>query len=113
MRRRRRPLDPADALTKLGKKSPCRIEHVLFLFYNSLLSRPTLDDATFQKHLSLPMTFAPFLEAPFVIQIHVFAAIGALTVGLVHLMAPKEAATDYPSPGFPRFGHHHPRGSSF
>ena len=25
----------------------------------------------------------------------------------------KEGATDYPSPGFPRFGHHHPRGSSF
>ena len=37
MRHRRRPLDPPDALTKLGKKSPCCIEHVLFLFLNTSL----------------------------------------------------------------------------
>ena len=28
-------------------------------------------------------------------------------------MLSKEAATDYPSPGFPRFGNYHPRGPSF
>jgi hypothetical protein len=32
MRHRRRPLDPPDALTELGKKSLCRVEHVLSLF---------------------------------------------------------------------------------
>jgi len=35
MRRRRRPLDPPDALTKLRKKGPCRTDHVLFLFLDS------------------------------------------------------------------------------
>jgi hypothetical protein len=52
MRHRRRPLDPPDALTKLGKKSPCCIEHVPSLFLRTLLSRPALDDAAFQKHHS-------------------------------------------------------------
>jgi uncharacterized membrane protein len=35
------------------------------------------------------MTLAPLLDAPSVIQIHVFAAITALAVGLVQLTAPK------------------------
>jgi hypothetical protein len=33
MRHRRRPLDPPDSLTELGKKSSCRIEHVLVSFF--------------------------------------------------------------------------------
>jgi hypothetical protein len=37
MRHRRRPLDPPDALTKLGNKSPCRLEHVPSLFYSTPL----------------------------------------------------------------------------
>jgi hypothetical protein len=32
MRHRRRPLDPPDAFTQLGKKRPWRIEHVPSLF---------------------------------------------------------------------------------
>jgi uncharacterized membrane protein len=37
----------------------------------------------------LPMTLAPLLDAPSIIQIHAFAAIAAFAVGLVHLTAPK------------------------
>ncbi|SDR61794.1 Uncharacterized membrane protein [Rhizobiales bacterium GAS113] len=35
------------------------------------------------------MTLAPLLDAPPVIQIHAFAAIGAFTLGIVQLAAPK------------------------
>ncbi len=39
---RRRPLDPSDALTKFGKKEPCRIEHVPSLFSDSSLVKTAL-----------------------------------------------------------------------
>jgi hypothetical protein len=35
MRHCRRSLDPPDAFAKLGKKGPCRIRHVLFLFFDT------------------------------------------------------------------------------
>ena len=73
-----------------GRKSLCRVEHVLFLFYEiDSLSRPALDDAAFQKHHSPPMTLQPLLNAPFVIPIHALAAITAFAVGLLQLTAPK------------------------
>jgi hypothetical protein len=37
MRHRRRPFDPPDTFTQLGKKSSCRIEHVPSLFSGMFL----------------------------------------------------------------------------
>lgn len=54
-----------------------------------LLSRPVLDDWGVPEASPAPMTLEPFLDAPSLIQIHAFAAIGAFLVGLVQLTAPK------------------------
>jgi uncharacterized membrane protein len=54
-----------------------------------LLSRPVLDDWGVPEASPAPMTLEPLLDAPSLIQIHAFAAIGAFLVGLVQLTAPK------------------------
>jgi uncharacterized membrane protein len=54
-----------------------------------LLSRPVLDDWGVPEASPAPMTLEPLRDAPSLIQIHAFAAIGAFLVGLVQLTAPK------------------------